>query len=486
MNPAARPRKRGWSTLSWRVQLLLSVTSGCAVATVVALSRHFWSHRTVPRVLSRSVRRDRYLAAVYEMSETRNVRSLDVLAPRLTAARGSDLLTRIQNTWARGSSLRIVRIITGATETCLTGGVELLRKGLDVRVVPSLESDQLSYHVFDQGTQATVIVNRHERDRDLPVRLDGIAPSGVFRSHFEGLWRSAVPIESILARRILQAVGPNATRADILRKVKDLSALHRLDNWTRDRMMLHLALLDSASTVFIVGLPGAGKSLLRRYLAEHLCSLRMQVVELSDYPYIYGDFVRSMIRLDGDRANRFSAELGGAFRVDDEEVLRPALRALAERVWANHGGHVVTIVEFARANISEALREFGDLLSSSQVIYVEASPDRRRARLSARAIPPTLHVTDRSVDIGVSDDHLLPREAINDLYNFDDFQALCQNKNLADRLHRFVNDDDKEDREAIESWLRRLVELVCDPYNADIRPPRGPKPTSRKGLPRAS
>ena len=164
-----------------------------------------------------------------------------------------------------------------------------------------------------------------------------------------------------------------------------------------------------------------------------------------------------------------------------------AVDTLAHQVWANQRSNVVTIVEFARSNISAALREFGDdVLSRAQIIYLEASPERRRARLQARATPPKLQVVANSVTIAVSDDHLLPSVAVDCLYNVDDYEALRHNRTLDGRIHRVVNNTDQtDDANSIKS-LTAFVECVIAPYMTDPRPQRGSKRPLIKALRRAS
>ena len=56
---------------------------------------------------------------------------------------------------------------------------------------------------------------------------------------------------------------------------------------------LHLAFRCSSAVVFVVGLPGSGKSRVRKMLANRLIELGVQVNELTDYVYAYRDFVHS-------------------------------------------------------------------------------------------------------------------------------------------------------------------------------------------------
>lgn len=145
-----------------------------------------------------------------------------------------------------------------------------------------------------------------------------------------------------------------------------------------------------------------------------LTALRFQVEELTDYVYAFHDFLHAVIQLDEGRGDGFSPEQGGAFRVDSEKYLEPALHSLAKQVWENKSRTPLTLVEFARSDVVAALQVFGDeMLSSSQVIHVQASNAVRAKRLEARAQPPRIQVTNPAINVLVSDNHRLPSTAAN-------------------------------------------------------------------------
>jgi dephospho-CoA kinase len=240
-------------------------------------------------------------------------------------------------------------------------------------------------------------------------------------------------------------------------------------------VLRHLAFRHCAPVIFITGLPGAGKSLVRRRLAKKLSELRFQVDEHSDYVYAFEDFLYSLMRLGDGRGTGFFAEPSGAFRVECEENLQPALHALGKRVWQNRLCTSLTLVEFARSDIVSALQVFGDeVLSASQVIHVQAADAVRAARLSARGQPPRIQVINQSIQLIVSDDHRLPSMAAKALYVSDNIARLKAQKILDGRIHTIVNDNDVNCTH-IDKGIDNFIENVVRPHKQEC-------PETRKTL----
>jgi hypothetical protein len=137
---------------------------------------------------------------------------------------------------------------------------------IEVRVLPharDLGSDGLTFHLFETSMpdDAIAIINHHHGDADRPVRIKGIAPTEVFRSRFRTEWEKARPLESVVAERIRPRSAPCRGRNSVLRSIEEARAkgLH-LGNYSTERILPHLAFRDSCAVVFIIGLPGSGKS----------------------------------------------------------------------------------------------------------------------------------------------------------------------------------------------------------------------------------
>ena len=446
-------------------QLLISVTSGVTVPAILAAVRVLWRRKRMPTGMSQRVTRRNYLSKILAMSRDDRIDRLEAVVPNLMPAGGSQTLRGIQEAWAQVNQRRGVRIVTMENQNSLTAGAELLSRGIEVRVARALNTGHISYHVFGGETQYTVL-NQRGTIHDRPEKLEEASLSKVFHSHFEQIWNTSVPLESLLAEQLLDGLDPAAHCADFADRVRELRAKYGLDGKAEEAILQHLAFRRCSPVIFITGLPGAGKSLVRRRLAHKLSELRFQVDEQSDYVYAFEDFLHSLMRLGDGRGTGFSAEANGAFQVDCEENLQPALHALSKRVWQNRHGTSLTLVEFARSDVVAALRMFGDeVLSASQVIHVQASDAARAARLTVRGQPPRIHVINQSIHLVVSDDHRLPSAAAKALYASDNVVRLKAQKILEGRVHSIVNDIDA-DWERIDKDLDSFIENVVRPYKA--------------------
>lgn len=450
--------------LPWYAQLTLSVAGGISVASIIAGAKAAWGRRRVPTGLSRAVERRSYLQTIENISKDHQISFLDVYAPHLSPARGSALINSIQDAWTEIDDRGRVRIVTGRSQECLTAGAELLSKGLEVRVASSLEPEDLSYHLFSGGNEPVSVINYREAERNRPVRLNGISPARVFRSNFTDLWESSEPVESAMASILIKVLPVTAARDEAAGHIEELKQRYGLREAATEPILRHVAFRLSAPVIFLVGLPGAGKSLIRRRLSMMLRDMRFQVDELSDYVYAFRDFVHGAILLDETRGTGFSADSGGAFKVTNEVHLRPALHALAERVWINQPASKITLVEFARSDTMAALHEFGDdIFGRSRVIYVDAPTDIREERLRQRAEPPSIQVDELSINVVVSDNHRLPSAAASNLYDADDLDEILADKRLSGRVFRITNDR-RSDSSLIDTALERFIDGVAAPY----------------------
>ncbi len=460
------------SPMQW-TQLAVSVMSGVVVATIIAFVRTAWTRRKVPTGLSRFIGRSSYLSTILEVSQNNQIKHLEALVPNLMPAAGKKTMESIQTAWEEinnRNNRRGVRIITRENQACLTAGAELLSKGIETRVGRSLNTDDLSYHIFSGKTYCTVI-NHRDGDRDRPIRLDGLSPSKPLHSDFEDVWQASVPLESVLAEQVLGGLKPNAGFDKLAEQIRDLRAKYNLNAAAEEAVLRHIAFRHWASVIFITGLPGAGKSSVRRQLAKKLIALQFQVEELTDYAYAFRDFLHAVIQLGEGRGEGFSPEMGGAFRVDSEKCLEPALHSLAKQVWENKCRTPLNLVEFARSDVVAALQVFGDeMLSSSHVIHVQASNTVRAKRLEARAQRPRIQVINPAINVLVSDDHRLPSTAASSLYLTDDFGRLQTHPNLVNRVHQVENNEDDPTLARLDDKLDGFIEGIVRPYKALASP----------------
>jgi hypothetical protein len=452
--------------MTWLLGLVATIIGGVTVATLIALAK--WTgRRRVPTALAQKVRRKTYMGAVLAESLQAGIVALDVLAPRLTPAVANPMLPDIQTAWKRINDRGQARVLTLETRDCLEGGLELLKDGIEVRVARrDLDSDSLSYHLFGTPrSTVTAIVNHHRDSTDQPVRLNGIGPTQVFSKHFETLWTVAAPLEAVIAEKVIEKARECRTPTAIWQALKE-TGLNLAP--CLERVLWHLAFRNSCSVVFVLGLPGSGKSMARRILAERLETQRIQSRELTDYPYAFRDFLRGQIQLEPPRTGGFEPYPGGAFVVRDEAALRPALQALDAAVRDSVKESEVTIAEFARSADMAALDQFDDIRSQCWVLYIQAPAQLRSARLSKRIEPPELSVKGRSVIVTPSDNHRLPSAAERSLYLSDDIEQLERSPRWRDRMLRIDNDLD-DGGAKIKAAIDDLMSKVVDPYRRRAR-----------------
>lgn len=445
-----------------------SVVSGILVALILATARLVWHRTRVPSALSRRVRRRSYLGAVLAESKRQEVRRLDVFAPRLLPASGNGGTAKIQAAWKQINLRERVRVLTLDLEECLQAGTELLDMDIEVRVLPhrrDLGSDGLTFHLFDTpvSDEAIAIINHHHGDADRPVRIKGVASTEVFRARFRTEWEKARPLESVVAERIHPRSAPCQGTTSVLRSVEEAKekGLH-LGERSTQRILPHLAFQDSCAVVFILGLPGSGKSYVRSRLAQHLSKMRIESQSLTDYPYAYVDLMRTVLKLDPASGNEFQAYDGGAFGVENEKSLAPALRALHSDVRDALQAREVTLVEFARADLAAALQTFDDIRSRSHVVYVRAPTNLRQTRLADRVVPPEVRIDGQAVTLTLSDDHLLPDCVEQMLYVTDGLDRIKASALWRDRI--FEIDNEFEGITHVDAKISEFIETVVNPY----------------------
>jgi hypothetical protein len=459
--------------MTWHASLAVAILSGVLVPMILGLGRNMWYFGPIPRALSRTIRRPTYLSAVLAESQRADIVTLDVLAPRLQTASSSSIIKDIQVSWKRINDRGRVRVLTLDSDACIEGGAELLSNDIEVRVARrDLGAESLSFHLFETGRPTVIssaIVNRHEDGVDQPALLHGQATTAVFRTHFETLWERAQPLESVIAERILSGTGGDLTLPGVLRSLGQATVRLKLDSLCVEKLLPHLAFHHTCPVVFILGLPGAGKSFVRRCLIQQLADLRIGSNWDTDYRYAYNALLRSLLKLEPARASGFKAFDGGAFIVRDESVLEPALRALALAVHDKAQSSEVTLVEFARSDLVNALRFFEEANLRAEIIYVSAPPELRETRLSRRVNPPVTGVIEGGVNIGVSDDHLLPPAAQHSLYSTDGLQELKASLRWKDHLFEIDNSLD-DDGSSVDAQLREFTEYVVAKYRRVKRP----------------
>lgn len=153
---------------------------------------------------------------------------------------------------------------------------------------------------------------------------------------------------------------------------------------------------------------------------------------------------------------------GGAFTVSNEKALKPALQALHGAVREAMGRNEVVVMEFARADLLTALKEFEDIQAQAQIIYVRTPAALRELRLADRATPPEVTVVGETITVKISDNHLLPVSAERSLYAADGLDELKASRNWRDRI--FEIDNERDGDAYVVSRLAEFVEGIVTRY----------------------
>jgi hypothetical protein len=361
-------------------------------------------------------------------------------------------------------------VLTLDSGEALRAGCEVPQKGIEVRVAErGLGSESLTLHIFEtsKAEDARALINHHVDDEDKPVLIKGSAPVAAFRSQFDAAWRKGRPLESVLAQQILPLAGGHQGPEWVLHSLEKARAELHLDQASIEKIMPHLAFRDSCAIVFIVGLPGSGKSFVRRRLEAELKSMRIECGFQTDYPFAYLEFIRQLLRLNPSCPADYTANDDGSFTARNEEVLAPPLREVAGVVRDHAQLSRVTLVEFARADLLTALRQFESADLPSQLIYVDAPAKLRLTRLNRRVVPPVTTVGGEQITISLSDNHRLPASARNALYAADDFPALKMSRDWHDRITEIKNSRDNDIN--VDAGISEFVNKIVDPYTSASR-----------------
>jgi deoxyadenosine/deoxycytidine kinase len=138
--------------------------------------------------------------------------------------------------------------------------------------------------------------------------------------------------------------------------------------------------------VFVLGLPGSGKSTAARYIEMLARDYGRTACLLQDYRILY-----EMFQADREGV-RFSSTLYGGFDVHDlsafDDALRELVRRLQEKEQTSETNEV-SIIEFARDDYCKALELFASTpLTDAFFLFIDAEVEICKQRIKARAANP--------------------------------------------------------------------------------------------------
>jgi deoxyadenosine/deoxycytidine kinase len=138
--------------------------------------------------------------------------------------------------------------------------------------------------------------------------------------------------------------------------------------------------------VFVLRLPGSGKSTAARYIEMLARDYGRTACLLQDYRILY-----EMFQADREGV-RFSSTLYGGFDVHDlsafDDALRELVRRLQEKEQTSETNEV-SIIEFARDDYCKALELFASTpLTDAFFLFIDAEVEICKQRIKARAANP--------------------------------------------------------------------------------------------------
>ena len=198
--------------------------------------------------------------------------------------------------------------------------------------------------------------------------------------------------------------------------------------------------------LFILGRPGSGKSTAARYIGM-LARDRGQSAFLFDDYHILYEMFQADVEHRGFRPIKY-----GGFDVIDLSVFDVALRQLEKSAQAaieNEDRNKIVIIQFARGDYSQALRQFrGDLLQHAYFLFIDADLDTCIQRIHRRVVHPT-----------TLDDYFVSEELLRTYYSKDNkpyiFSGLKADHDIDDQKVMII-----ENIDSIEAFLRGVEPFV--------------------------
>src|SRR5260221_7859304 len=157
--------------------------------------------------------------------------------------------------------------------------------------------------------------------------------------------------------------------------------------------------------LFLLGLPGSGKSTVARYIQEYVKKWDWPTSHFSDY-----SFLQEMFRNDIE-GKYFNPTKHGGFDVLDLIVCDIALKELEQSVdehTLTAGSKEIALIEFARNDYHQAFRQFNDsFLRDAYLLYLDTKIDICKQRILDRVAEPATgddyFVSDYIFDVYYSD-----------------------------------------------------------------------------------
>jgi len=164
--------------------------------------------------------------------------------------------------------------------------------------------------------------------------------------------------------------------------------------------------------LFVLGLPGSGKSTVTRHISNYARDRQWSTTHFSDYAILYEMFQE-------DKKRQFKPAEFGGFDVLDLTVFDIALKKLEQEVnrhISSTKSEELLLIEFARNDYQKAFHQFSDeFLQDAYFLYLNADLEICKQRIRGRITDPT-----------TVDDYYVSEYIFNAYYNEDNGQYIPQ------------------------------------------------------------
>jgi len=165
--------------------------------------------------------------------------------------------------------------------------------------------------------------------------------------------------------------------------------------------------------LFVLGLPGSGKSTVARYITTYTKGKAWEATRINDYIIL-----QNMFLADAERKQFKPTEYGG-FDVLDHSVFDIALQRLEQEInqlLLSEEQEEIVLIEFARNDYLRAFQQFSDtFLQAAYFLYLNVDTETCKRRIHERITHP------RTID-----DFYVSEYIFDAYYNKDNGQSITQ------------------------------------------------------------
>jgi shikimate kinase len=202
--------------------------------------------------------------------------------------------------------------------------------------------------------------------------------------------------------------------------------------------------------IFVLGLPGSGKSTAARYIESLARDYQLQPQRFNDYDVLYDMYQE-------DSGKKFSSTVHGGFDIHDHKLFDVALKRLECKVrnyLYSAGQNDLAIIEFSRNDYQKAFDLFTrDFLHNALFLFIDADEETCIERIQRRIDDPKF-----------ADDHHVSEYIFESYYFKDDrqyaaqFEAYNIDKGAATVIHNPAQQTLKDFCTEVEDWITPILQ----------------------------